>query len=324
MLFSVDAHADDGYRLWLKYDHIQDAARRKEYLRFAGFVDLETPSSSIQMAAKTELLRGFEGMLGAKPAIAGRKTGGIRLLRDQHLPDEGFRIELKGGNLLVSGGSDRGILYGAFTLLRLIQTGQAISKLPISESPKVQLRMLNHWDNPLGTIERGYAGASLWKWYELPEVIDPRYTDYARANASIGINAVAVNNVNASARFLTAEYLQKVKALADVFRPYGIQVFLSINFASPKILSGLTTSDPLDPQVRQWWREKTEEVYRYIPDFGGFLVKANSEGELPVVARENRTHADTSPISAFQKAEGQEYGRTHADGASRTICWPKP
>ena len=302
MLFSVDAHADDGYRLWLKYDRIQDAARRKEYLRFAGFVNLETPSYSIQMAAKTELLRGFEGMLGAKPAIAGRKTSGIRLLRDQHLPDEGFRIELKGGNLLVSGGSDRGILYGAFTLLRLIQTGQAISKLPISESPKVQLRMLNHWDNPLGTIERGYAGASLWKWYELPEVIDPRYTDYARANASIGINAVAVNNVNASARFLTAEYLQKVKALADVFRPYGIQVFLSINFASPKILSGLTTSDPLDPQVRQWWREKTEEVYRYIPDFGGFLVKANSEGE-------------PGP---------QEYGRTHADGANMLAEALKP
>ncbi|MEY4646743.1 MAG: hypothetical protein RIQ98_579, partial [Bacteroidota bacterium] len=154
--------------------------------------------------------------------------------------------------------------------------------------------MLNHWDNVLGTIERGYAGSSLWKWYELPETVDPRYKDYARANASIGINAVAINNVNASARFLTAEYLIKVKALADVFRPYGIRLYLSLNFASPKILGKLKTSDPLDPQVRNWWKEKTKEVYQFIPDFGGFLVKANSEGE-------------PGP---------QEYGRTHADGAN--------
>jgi alpha-glucuronidase len=162
--------------------------------------------------------------------------------------------------------------------------------------------MLNHWDNVDGSIERGYAGGSLWKWYELPERIDPRYRDYARANASLGINGTVVNNVNASARFLTAEYLQKVAALAGVFRLYGIKVYLSVYFAAPKTLGGLQTSDPLDPQVRAWWTDKVKEIYRMVPDFGGFLVKANSEGE-------------PGP---------QDYGRTHADGANMLAEAVKP
>ena len=154
--------------------------------------------------------------------------------------------------------------------------------------------MLNHWDNTNGTIERGYAGETLWKWYELPQTVNPRYRDYARANASIGINGTVVNNVNASARFLTGEYLEKVAALADVFRPYGIRVYLSVYFPAPKTLGGLKTADPLDPEVRKWWADKTKEIYKVIPDFGGFLVKANSEGE-------------PGP---------QDYGRNHADGAN--------
>jgi alpha-glucuronidase len=162
--------------------------------------------------------------------------------------------------------------------------------------------MLNHWDNPEGSIERGYAGSSLWKWYDLPETIDPRYRDYARANASIGINGTVVNNVNASARFLTAEYLHKVAALADVFRPYGIKIYLSVYFAAPKTLGGLKTSDPLDPEVRKWWNAKVKEIYSIIPDFGGLLVKANSEGE-------------PGP---------QDYGRTHADGANMLAEAMKP
>lgn len=294
LLFSVDARADDGYRLWLKYDRIQDAARLNEYRCFTRFIEMAYPESPIEQSARAELIMGLEGLLGVKIGAAKQKSGGIRLRIDDKLPDEGFRIEQKNGDLLVSGGGDKGILYGAFALLRLMQTEQPLSVLPFSDAPKIELRMLNHWDNPLGTIERGYAGASLWKWYELPELIDPRYRDYARANASIGINAVVINNVNASTRFLTPEYLKKVKALANIFQAYGIQVFLSINFASPKILGDLNTSDPLDPQVRRWWQDKTDWVYRYIPDLGGFLVKANSEGE-------------PGP---------QEYGRTHADGAN--------
>lgn len=288
------AHADDGYRLWLKYDLLSNASKKAEYLRFAKFIEVRTEQTPVVQTAQAELKRGIEGLLGAKLSVSERSKGGIILQKNESLPEEGYRIESKDGNLFISGKDERGILYGCFELLRLMQTESPVSTIKIEQAPKIQLRMLNHWDNPLGTIERGYAGASLWKWYELPETIDPRYQDYARANASIGINAVAINNVNASARFLTAEYLSKVKALADVFRPYGIRVFLSINFASPKILGKLPSSDPLDPEVRKWWQEKAKEVYRYIPDFGGFLVKANSEGE-------------PGP---------QEHGRTHADGAN--------
>jgi alpha-glucuronidase len=235
-------------------------------------------------------------------------------VKDATIPEEGFeilvdkKVQVKVEGLSVVGrkyirikaSSDRGILYGVFELLRMIQQEKPLAD--ISSSPKVKLRMLNHWDNVMGTIERGYAGASLWKWYELPETVDPRYTDYARANASIGINAVSVNNVNASARFMTPEYLAKVKVLADVFRPYGIKLFLSVNFASPKLVGKLKTSDPLDPQVRAFWASKTKEIYAQIPDFGGFLVKANSEGE-------------PGP---------QEFGRTHADGANMLAEAVKP
>jgi alpha-glucuronidase len=155
------------------------------------------------------------------------------------------------------------------------------------------LRMLDHWDNLDGTVERGYAGRSLWDWQRLP-AIDPRQIDYARANASIGINGAVLNNVNADAHILTPDYLRKVAALADAWRPYGIEVFLAARFSAPIDLGGLSTADPLDPRVRRWWAAKAGEIYRLIPDFGGFLVKANSEGQPG-------PHA---------------YGRTHAEGAN--------
>jgi alpha-glucuronidase len=155
-------------------------------------------------------------------------------------------------------------------------------------------RLLNHWDNLDRSIERGYAGRSLWNWAELPGRVDPRVLDYARANASIGINGTVVNSVNAKAESLTAPYLEKTAALAAAFRAYGIRLYLSANFASPRLIGGLETADPLDPRVARFWREKADEIYRVIPDFGGFLVKANSEGQ-------------PGP---------QDYGRTHADGAN--------
>ncbi len=302
VLLVSNAYADDGYRLWLKYDLLKNKEKYIEYKIYTNFIKNQFGETPIVLTAQKELKKGIEGLLGTTMQPTAKAKGGIVLLKDARIPPEGYRIETKNGNVEVAAGTDRGILYGVFALLRQLQNENAIAGLRLSDAPKIQLRMLNHWDNPLGTIERGYAGASLWKWYELPETIDPRYTDYARANASIGINAVAVNNVNASARFLTKEYLPKVKALADVFRPYGIQVFLSVNFASPKILGKLKTSDPLDPEVRRWWREKAAEVYTYVPDFGGFLVKANSEGE-------------PGP---------QEYGRTHADGANMLAQALKP
>ncbi len=197
--------------------------------------------------------------------------------------------------ILIAGNTETGALYGVFHFLRLLQTTtQPLRQLDIKEIPSYQRRILDHWDNLDGTVERGYAGHSIWKWEELPEVISLRYAQYARANASVGINGTVLNNVNASPEILTKTYLAKVKAIADVMRPWGIRVYLSVNFSSPEVLDRLPTADPLNEEVKAWWRKKADEIYRLIPDFGGFLVKANSEG-LP------------GP---------QDFGRTHADGAN--------
>lgn len=222
----------------------------------------------------------------------------------KELGQEGFTIRTSADDqkIVLSSMGEEGILYGAYHLLRLQQTGELTSPLDIKESPSYKIRILNHWDNLDGTVERGYAGHSIWQWDKLPDVLSPRYTEYARANASIGINATVLNNVNASPQMLSTEYLQKVKALAEVFRPYKIKVYLSINFSSPAELGGLPTSDPLDAAVRRWWKNKADEIYKLIPDFGGFLVKANSEG-LP------------GP---------QDFGRTHADGANMLADALKP
>ncbi|NSW95329.1 MAG: alpha-glucuronidase, partial [Bacteroidales bacterium] len=181
-----------------------------------------------------------------------------------------------------------------FHFLRLLQTHQRIENLSVVSCPKIRIRLLNHWDNLNRSVERGYAGLSLWEWGALPDSISQRYTDYARANASIGINGTVLTNVNANALILTPGYLRKVAALADAFRPYGIKVYLTARFSAPIEIGSLPTADPLDRSVAEWWKEKVAEIYGYIPDFGGFLVKANSEGQ-------------PGP---------QNYGRTHADGAN--------
>jgi len=294
----ASAQADDGYRLWLKYDLIKDTAKRADYARMIKFIVVSNQSPILKSAAE-ELQMGLQGLLGKSIPILtdiGQKTGGIYLDENPNLSldnAEGYQLTTD-KNINVLGKQASGVLYGTFALLRHIQTGESLAKLSITSIPRVKYRLLNHWDNTNATIERGYAGESLWKWYELPEQISPRYRDYARANASIGINSTVINNVNASSRFLTAEYLKKVAALAGVFRQYGIRVYLSVYFPAPKVIGGLPTADPLDPAVRQWWASKTNEIYALIPDFGGFLVKANSEGE-------------PGP---------QDYGRTHADGAN--------
>ncbi len=163
-----------------------------------------------------------------------------------------------------------GALYGAFHFLRLMQTGQPIDRLNVVERPKVQLRLLNHWDNLDGTIERGYAGRSLWQWSDLPGTISPRYADYARANASIGINGAVINNVNADERILSPEYLAKVAALANVWRPYGVRMYLSANFAAPVRLGESAHRRSARQGVAAWWKAKADEIYKLIPDFGGF------------------------------------------------------
>jgi len=178
-----------------------------------------------------------------------------------------------------------------------MQTHQHLTDLSIVSSPKTKIRILNHWDNLNRSVERGYAGLSLWDWKTLPDSIDPRYTDYARANASIGINSTVLTNVNANALILTREYLEKVAALADVFRPYGIKVYLTARFSAPVEIGKLKTADPLDPEVIKWWKVKADEIYGLIPDFGGFLVKANSEGQ-PGPQNYNRSHADGANMLA--------------------------
>lgn len=203
--------------------------------------------------------------------------------------------------------SSIGILYGAYDLLRLQETGN-LSHLSKTEKPAVNLRILNHWDNLDGSIEHGYAGKSIWKWDEI--ILDKagefkniskdlrnRLITYARSNASIGINGAVLNNVNASPQMMTSEYLHKVKVIADIFRPYGIRVYLSINFASPMALGYTKTADPLDMKVQLWWKKKAKEIYASIPDFGGFLVKANSEGQ-PGPGDYHRSHADGANMLA--------------------------
>jgi alpha-glucuronidase len=293
------AWAEDGYDLWLRYRPLP-AAQRPAAPAIAPSAD--TPTLKI---ARAELERGLGGLLGPAPASDAGGTiligtpAGSPAVAALNLPlkgagDEGYLIRTVGKTTVIAGNSDIGVLHGVFHYLRLVQTVSDTSKLDILSAPKVRHRLLNHWDNLDGTVERGYAGASLWDWWKLPDYKDPRYVDYARANASIGINGAVLNNVNAKADSLTAPYIAKAAALAEVFRPYGIKVYLSARFSAPIEIGGLKTADPLDPAVRAFWKAKADEIYKAIPDFGGFLVKANSEGQ-------------PGP---------QDYGRTHVDGAN--------
>lgn len=220
----------------------------------------------------------------------------LRLSKEKQLGREGYRITPGPGTLTVTAAGEPGLLYGAYHLLRMQGAGMPVEG-EITEVPAYDVRVLNHWDNLDGTIERGYAGRSLWQWDELPATVSPRYEEYARENAAVGINGAVLNNVNASSKILSASYLEKVAKIADVFRPYGIKVYLSANFAAPMQLDSLKTADPLDPEVAKWWSKKCDEIYRLIPDFGGFLVKANSEGQ-PGPCDFGRSHAEGANMMA--------------------------
>ena len=317
--FVANLSAEDGSKLWLRYQANPVSKTDKGLSLFSTVVVTET--SDVLGSAITELkiasfqMTGTEIKLSEIPQQNCLLIGTPRnkYIRNLHITKElnglgaeGFiirKIRIKGDSCtLIASNGDHGLLYGVFHLLRLIQTNNFTDNIMIKESPSYLVRILNHWDNPDRTVERGYAGHSLWRWDELPGKLSPRYKEYARANASIGINGTVLNNVNASPQILSKQYLVKVKALADVFRPYGIKVYLSINFSSPAALGGLPTSDPLNKDVRKWWNDKIKEIYTLIPDFGGFLVKANSEG-LP------------GP---------QDYGRSHADGANMLADALKP
>ncbi len=306
---------EDGYELWLRYRELPRPERERLRRALRALIAPARPSALLA-SALGELERGIGAMAGGRvPARTRELAEGSLLLATPKsfrglaklglpldglggLGDEGYairslRIDRK-RVLVIAAHTERGLLYGAFALLRALQQGADPAALDQRSAPALAHRILNHWDNLDRTVERGYAGASIWDWWKLPAIVDARYVDHARANASIGLNGIVLNNVNAKPEILSAPWLHKVAALAAVFREWGIRTYLSVRFSSPRELGGLPTADPLDEAVRQWWAKKAEEIYALIPDFGGFLVKANSEGQ-------------PGP---------QDYGRTHAEGAN--------
>lgn len=317
------AFADDGYDAWLRYRPLPDQNLADRYGEMCRQL-VVFGKSEILTASAEELERGLEGMLGRKVARADEpsRDGALILATEKSasgfldmpeknslagLSPEGFAIFParigKNTGMAIVGKTDRGALYGAYHWLRHMQTLSPPESMQTAEAPAIPLRLLNLWDNPDGTVERGYAGRSVL--YEAGRLIDDpqRHHDFGRLMASVGINGVAINNVNtggknlAGWKILTSEGIQEiVRPLADILRPHGVRIFISINFASPMLegLGALETADPLDPAVRNWWKEKASEIYAQIPNFGGWLIKADSEGQ----------------------AGPSRYGRNHAEGAN--------
>ena len=300
--------AEDGYELWMRYRLMPSVKQTPISQIVCPF-----PDAAKLKVAHAELKTGLEAMNGRIIPVVSKLTKNDAILIGTPLTNEwigGLNLDLRpfedesfvyvpatvnGKRVHVIAGSDQqGVVYGAFWFLRQLQSGKPLPKSRYYSAPRYKLRLLNHWDNLNRSVERGYAGQSIWDWHKLPDYVDPRIIDYARANASIGINGTVLTNVNSNAMVLRADYIQKTKAIADVLRPYGIKVYLTGRFSAPMELGKLKTTDPLDTEVQQWWKDKISEIYREVPDFGGFVVKANSEGQ-------------PGP---------QNYGRTHAEGAN--------
>ncbi len=311
--FITTAQITKDYDLWLQYQ--KSSVANGIFKNIALNAKNETDK-----AIQNELKTASERMFQYSPTFSNSENATLIIKKTSELEptqkkiidkanalnDEGFAIETiqnKGKKtVLITAKNSLGLLYGTFRLLRELQINPSKKDFSIADEPKLKVRMLNHWDNLDGTVERGYAGSSIWNWQKLPDFIDKKYIDYARANASVGINGVALINVNSNALILTPQYLEKVSALAKAFRPYGIKVYLTARFSAPIEIGGLKTADPLNQEVQQWWNNKVNEIYKFIPDFGGFLVKANSEGQ-------------PGP---------QNYGRNHVDGANMMAKALKP
>lgn len=298
---------EDGHELWLRYRKA-GPARLQEYRR--ALTHVVAPHHDVLDSAATELLQGLSAITGRTVPrhTAPRHDGAVILgtpstskyvaayvdrAELRRLGPEGYVVRTRGNATVIASEGERGVLYGAFHLLRLLQTERRITDLDLHERPVNTLRLVNHWDNLDGSVERGYAGQSIFEWGKLPET-GPRDLAYARVLASVGLNGTVVNNVNADPTFLSSEMLPRLAGLAAVLRSWGVTLYLSANFACPIVLGGLSTADPFDEGVKQWWRDKAREIYDVIPDLGGFLVKADSEGQ-------------PGPLT---------YGRTHADGAN--------
>ena len=285
-MVAMQSMANDGHQLWLQYPDNVKVSNKVQ------------GSAGATSAAGIELLMHYQGSKPVKLTLKKKAQMG-----------DGYDIQVTDKRITITASNENGLLYGAYDLLRMQQLGRIE---PRSERPAFDLRLLNHWDNLDGSIERGYAGKSIWKWEEINGDAKPgrHYLDeamsqslykrvvlYARANASLGINGTVINNVNASPKILSTEYLKKIKVISNILSSYGIKVYLSINFASPMALGDTETADPLDPQVIAWWKNKAKEIYTLIPNFGGFLVKANSEGQ-PGPGDYKRSHADGANMLA--------------------------
>ena len=315
-IFNLTAlNAEDGYRLWLRYDLVDNPVVLGQYRKaVTGY--MTDGNSATATAVKNELQMALKGLLGSQvPLVTEVRKGTLvagtpessKLIASLKLGDslgklgnEGYLIinsKYKGKKIIViAANTDIGVIYGTFHFIRLMQTQQGSDNLSVSSSPGTRVRILNHWDM-LPVPGGRSAGNTIWKWDDLPGKLDPRYTDYARANASIGINATVLTNVNADSRLLTVEYMEKVAALAGVLRPYGVKVYLAAKVTAPMEIGKLNTADPLDKDVIAWWKKAADDLYKYIPDFGGFVVKANSEGQ-PGPLDYNRTHADGANLLA--------------------------
>lgn len=292
-LFLTAVHAESGYNSWLRYDRLEKPPVLPAVVTVMG----DTP---VLRSAQAELVRGLRGMTGKvlRSGTGAINERGIVLNpNDATLKADAFRLRSGGGDITILASSDRGVLYGAFALLEKIALGERIDNVNELREPAVPIRWVNHWDNLEGTIERGYGGRSIF-WDNLKSRADlSRVTDYARMLASLGINGASINNVNVNPRILATDFLPEIVRIADAMRPWGVHVALSVDFGSPQKVGGLDTFDPLDPKVIAWWKAKTDEVYRAVPDLAGFIIKADSEGRVgPSVY--GRTHADATNVVA--------------------------
>ena len=314
LLQATGSWGETGYDAWLHYQSLEEQARLA-YELLPKLVVLVGDSKMLN-SARDELSRGLLGMLGWRLSLRGTISsqpsiilGNSRVLAAllpqlkgaESLAEEGFWLKTVSSegatHIVVTGATDRAVLYGTFALLRKIAVGDPVDNLDVKQNPYAPIRFLNHWDNLNGTIERGYAGKSIF--WEKDRVSDDlnRIRDYGRLMASVGINGCSINNVNADARVITPEFLAQIARIADTLRPWGVRLLVSVDFSSPRKIGGLDTFDPLDPRVAEFWKTKVEEIYHFIPDLAGFILKADSEGRLGPSAYK-RTHTDAANVIA--------------------------
>jgi alpha-glucuronidase len=287
-LLALALHAETGREAWLRYERLAETPPLPAVVATTG-------ADPLLATAQQELIRGLRGLTGrtlrAEPAP---KEPAILLRTGASLPPDAYSIRSEAGNLTISAANGRGVLYGAFAFLRHLAAGEPFVE---QSEPRIAARWVNEWNNLDGSIERGYAGRSIF--WDNNRVRDDltRVSEYARLLASVGINACSINNVNANPRILSPEFVPQIAKIADAMRPWGVHVAIAVDFGSPKSIGGLDTFDPLDAKVAAWWKERFDAIYAAIPDFAGVVLKADSEGRVGP-ATYNRTHADAPNVLA--------------------------